>query len=33
MLVSVRGKNDTLEVVKGGADIIDAENPGSALGI
>lgn len=32
LLVSVRGKNDTLEAVKGGADIIDAENPGSALG-
>jgi uncharacterized protein (UPF0264 family) len=32
LLVSVRGKNDTLEAVKGGAHIIDAEYPGSALG-
>ena len=32
LLVSVRDKNDTLEAVKGGAHIIDAENPGSALG-
>lgn len=32
LLVSVRGKNDTLEAVNGGAHIIDAENPGSALG-
>ena len=28
----MRGKNDTLEAVKGGAHIIDAEYPGSALG-
>ena len=32
LLVSVRGKNDTIEAAKGGADIIDAEYPGSALG-
>jgi hypothetical protein len=32
LLVSVRGKNDTIEAVKGGAHIIDAEYPGSALG-
>lgn len=32
LLVSVRGKNDALEAVKGGAHIIDAEYPGSALG-
>jgi uncharacterized protein (UPF0264 family) len=32
LLVSVRGKNDAIEAVKGGAHIIDAEYPGSALG-
>jgi len=32
LLVSVRGKNDALEAIKGGAQIIDAEYPGSALG-
>lgn len=32
LLVSVRGKNDALEAIKGGAHIIDAEYPGSALG-
>lgn len=31
-MVSVRGKNDAIEAVKGGAHIIDAEYPGSALG-
>jgi hypothetical protein len=30
--VSVRGKNDALQAVQGGAHIIDAEYPGSALG-
>ena len=32
LLVSVRGKNEAIEAVKGGAHIIDAEYPGSALG-
>jgi uncharacterized protein (UPF0264 family) len=32
LLVSVRGKNEAMEAVKGGAHIIDAEYPGSALG-
>lgn len=32
LLVSVRGKNEAIEAVKGGAHIIDAEFPGSALG-
>lgn len=32
LLVSVRGKKDAIEAVKGGAHIIDAEYPGSALG-
>jgi uncharacterized protein (UPF0264 family) len=32
LLVSVRGKNEALEAVKGGAHIADAEYPASALG-
>ncbi len=32
LLVSVRGKNEAIEAVRGGAHIIDAEYPGSALG-
>lgn len=32
LLVSVRGKNEAIEAVKGGAHILDAEYPGSALG-
>ena len=32
LLISVRGKNDTIQAVKGGAHIIDAEYPASALG-
>lgn len=32
LLVSVRGKNDAIEAVAGGAHIIDVEYPGSALG-
>lgn len=32
LLVSVRGKNEAIEAVKGGAHIIDVEYPGSALG-
>ena len=32
ILVSARGKNDAIEAVAGGAHIIDAEYPGSALG-
>jgi len=32
LLVSVRGRNEALEAVKGGAKIVDAENPDSALG-
>ena len=32
LLVSVRGKNEALEAVKGGAHIADAEYPTSALG-
>ena len=32
LLVSVRGKNDAIAAVKGGAHIIDAEYPASALG-
>jgi uncharacterized protein (UPF0264 family) len=32
LLVSVRGKNEALEAVKGGAHIVDAEFPTSALG-
>lgn len=32
LLVSVRGPKDAVEAVKGGAHIIDAEYPGSALG-
>ncbi len=32
LLVSVRGKNDAIEAINGGAHIIDAEYPGSALG-
>lgn len=32
LLVSVRGKNEALEAVKGGAHIVDAEYPTSALG-
>lgn len=32
LLISVRGKNEAIEAVKGGAHIIDVEYPGSALG-
>jgi uncharacterized protein (UPF0264 family) len=32
LLVSVRGKNEALEAVRGGAHIVDAEYPASALG-
>ena len=32
LLISVRGKNDAIEAVAGGAHIIDVEYPGSALG-
>ena len=32
LLVSVRGKTEALEAVKGGALIVDAEYPTSALG-
>ena len=32
LLVSVRGKNEALEAINGGARIVDAENPDSALG-
>jgi uncharacterized protein (UPF0264 family) len=32
LLVSVRGKNEALEAYRGGAHILDAEYPGSALG-
>lgn len=32
LLVSVRGKNDAIEAVAGGAHIIDAENPKTSLG-
>jgi uncharacterized protein (UPF0264 family) len=32
LLVSVRGKNDAIEAVAGGAHIIDAENPSTSLG-
>ncbi len=32
LLVSVRGRNEALEAVKGGAHIVDAEYPKSALG-
>lgn len=32
LLISVRGKNDAVEAVAGGAHIIDVEFPGSALG-
>lgn len=32
ILISVRGKNEAMEAVAGGADIIDVEYPGSALG-
>lgn len=32
LLVSVRGKNDAIEAVVGGAHIIDAENPKTSLG-
>ena len=32
LLVSIRGKNEALEAVKGGAKIVDAEYPTSALG-
>ena len=32
LLVSIRGKNEALEAVAGGADIVDVEYPASALG-
>lgn len=32
LLISVRGKNEALEAVAGGAHVIDVEYPGSALG-
>ena len=32
LLISVRGRNDAIEAVAGGAHIIDVEYPGSALG-
>jgi hypothetical protein len=32
LLVSVRGKNDAIEAIAGGAHIIDAENPTTSLG-
>ncbi len=32
LLVSVRGKNEAIEAIMGGAKIVDAENPTSALG-
>jgi len=32
LLISVRGKNEAIEAVRGGAHIVDAEYPGSALG-
>jgi len=32
LLVSVRGKIEALEAIKGGAKIVDAENPDSSLG-
>ena len=32
LLVSVQGKNEALEAIEGGAKIVDAENPDSALG-
>ena len=32
LLISVRGRNEALEAAEGGADIVDVEYPGSALG-